>query len=189
MLCTLNCLGKKDIQSDAKCWILHVFNKHLWKCQWVKNKSTRIQLSFAPGHTQILSHSCGEKSGEGLGTLLRYRPETVNSISKTSSPFPARDVAMIPGLLSIFLHGCEIKSGSSLDMRLDAAGIWFQDIPKTCQILSPLIYWADEQKTVYIVTLSGVLCSGKVQFVAWSPIRSKDILHCQYLTYYTVVTH
>ena len=37
-----------------------------------------------------------------------------------SPPFPARDVdvAMIPGLLPIFLHGCEIKSGSGLGTRL-----------------------------------------------------------------------
>ena len=30
-----------------------------------------------------------------------------------SSPFPVCDILMIPGLL-IFLHGCEIKSGSGL---------------------------------------------------------------------------
>ena len=35
-----------------------------------------------------------------------------------SPPFPVCDVAMIPGLLPIFLHGCEIKSGSGLGMRL-----------------------------------------------------------------------
>ena len=33
-------------------------------------------------------------------------------------PFPVRDVVMVPGLLPIFLHGCEIKSGSGLGTRL-----------------------------------------------------------------------
>ena len=32
--------------------------------------------------------------------------------------FPVRDVVLIPGLLPIFLHGCEIKSGSGLGTRL-----------------------------------------------------------------------
>ena len=27
-------------------------------------------LASSPGHSQILSHSCGEKSGEGLGSEL-----------------------------------------------------------------------------------------------------------------------
>ena len=29
-----------------------------------------------------------------------------------------RDVVLVPGLLPIFLHGCEIKSGSGLGTRL-----------------------------------------------------------------------
>ena len=33
-------------------------------------------------------------------------------------PFPVRDVVLIPGLLPIFLHHCEIKSGSGLGTRL-----------------------------------------------------------------------
>ena len=39
---------------------------------------------------------------------------------KSSPPFPVRDVVMVPGLLPIFLHGCEIKSGSGLGTRLVA---------------------------------------------------------------------
>ena len=35
---------------------------------------------------------------------------------KPSPPFSACDTAVIPGL--IFLHGCEIKSGSGLETRL-----------------------------------------------------------------------
>ena len=37
----------------------------------------------------------------------------------SSPPFPVCDIAMIPGLLPIFLHSCEIKSGSGLRTRLD----------------------------------------------------------------------
>ena len=39
-------------------------------------------------------------------------------ITKLSPPFPVRDVALIPGLLPIFLHSCEIKSGRDLGTRL-----------------------------------------------------------------------
>ena len=35
-----------------------------------------------------------------------------------SPPFPVRDVVLLPGLLPIFLHGCEIKSGRGLGTRL-----------------------------------------------------------------------
>ena len=38
-------------------------------------------LASSLGHSQILYHSCGEKSGEGLGSKLRHRPEMVDSIS------------------------------------------------------------------------------------------------------------
>ena len=36
----------------------------------------------------------------------------------TESTILVRDVAMIPDLLPIFRHGCEIKSGSGLGKRL-----------------------------------------------------------------------
>ena len=43
-------------------------------------------------------------------------------------PFLARDVAMIPGLLPIFLHGCEIKSGGGLGTRLiNMKPLWVKD--------------------------------------------------------------
>ena len=83
-----------------------------------------IGLALSPGHSQILSHSCGEKLGEGLGSLLHHRLAsswTGNGglgLYQPSPPFPVRDVPMIPGLLPIFLHGCEIKSGSGLGTRL-----------------------------------------------------------------------
>ena len=38
-------------------------------------------LASSPAHSQMLSHSCGEKSGEGLGTLLHHEPEMANSVS------------------------------------------------------------------------------------------------------------
>ena len=83
---------------------------------------TTTQLALSPGHSQILFCSCGEKLGEGLRSLLCHRPEMVDTVSTNRDhitylpclPFPARDVAMIPGLLLIFLHSCEIKFGSGL---------------------------------------------------------------------------
>jgi len=35
-----------------------------------------------------------------------------------SPPFPVRDIVLIQGLLPIFFHSCEIKSGSGLRTRL-----------------------------------------------------------------------
>ena len=73
-------------------------------------------LASLSGCSQILSHSRGEKLGEGFGSLLRHRLEMVDSVSinRASPPFPVHDIVLIPGLLQIFLHGCEIKSGSGL---------------------------------------------------------------------------
>ena len=42
---------------------------------------TCLELASSPGHAQILSHSHGERSGEGLGTLLYHRPEMADSVS------------------------------------------------------------------------------------------------------------
>ena len=38
-------------------------------------------VASSPGHSQILSHSHGEKSGEGLVPLLRHGTEMVDSVS------------------------------------------------------------------------------------------------------------
>ena len=38
-------------------------------------------VASSPGPSQILSRSCGEKSGEGLGAKLRHRPEMVDLVS------------------------------------------------------------------------------------------------------------
>ena len=40
-----------------------------------------VNIASSPGHSQILSRSRGEKSGEGLVPLLRHRPEMVDSVS------------------------------------------------------------------------------------------------------------
>ena len=39
-------------------------------------------------------------------------------LTESSPSFPVRDVVLIPGLLPIFLYGCEIKSRSGLGTRL-----------------------------------------------------------------------
>ena len=39
------------------------------------------KLASSLGHSQILSRSCGEKSGEGLVPLLPHEPEMVDSVS------------------------------------------------------------------------------------------------------------
>ena len=38
-------------------------------------------LASSPGHSQILSRSRGEKSGEGLGSKIHHGPEMVESVS------------------------------------------------------------------------------------------------------------
>ena len=43
-------------------------------------------------------------SRTGNGGLGQYKP---------SPPFPVHDVVLIPGLLPIFLHGCEINLGGA----------------------------------------------------------------------------
>ena len=59
------------------------------------------KVALYPGPSHILSHSHGEKSGEGLGSKLRHRPEMVDSVDP-SPPFPVCDVVLILGLL----HSC-----------------------------------------------------------------------------------
>ena len=67
-----------------------------------------------------------EAVGKHLGKLLLFAwlltghivCGHVAIITKPSPQFLVCDVVLIPGLLLIFLHGCEIKSGSSLETRL-----------------------------------------------------------------------
>ena len=66
-----------------------------------------------------------KKLGDGWGgiTSLALTPHEVFTSSKGRGggkcpPVMAHDVAMIPGLLWIFLHGCKVKYGSGLGTRL-----------------------------------------------------------------------
>ena len=63
-----------------------------------------IDLPSSPGHSQILSRSHGEKSGEGLGSKLSHGPEMVDSVSTS--------------VCTNQVHHFRIKSGSGLGMRL-----------------------------------------------------------------------
>ena len=52
----------------------------------------------------------------------RHSEKANNSVAKEVKliaipPFPVCDTVLIPGLLPIFLHGCEIKSGRGLGTR------------------------------------------------------------------------
>ena len=65
-----------------------------------------------------------------LGKLLLFAPlltgcilhRHVAIITNPSPPFPVHDVVLIPGILPIFLHGCEIKSGSGLGRGYGTVG-------------------------------------------------------------------
>ena len=48
---------------------------------WKLGGQGKQQLALSPGHSQTLSHSRGEKLGEGLGLLLHHGPEMVDSVS------------------------------------------------------------------------------------------------------------
>ena len=76
----------------------------------------QVNRSLVPRPLTDLFHSHREKLGQGLGSLLRHRPEMVDSVSMWTRF--VLTIAMIPGLLLIFLHGYEIESGSGLGTRL-----------------------------------------------------------------------
>ena len=46
----------------------------------LKTVTCTVHIASSPGHSQILSRSRGEKSGEGLGAKLRHGPEMVDSV-------------------------------------------------------------------------------------------------------------
>jgi len=97
VLSKLICFYKQSFSSNCFKWCIHV--------------------ASSPGHSQILSCSCGEKLGEGLGSLLRHGPEIVDSVSM-NQVHHFWSLTMITGLLPIFLHGCKIKSENGLGTRL-----------------------------------------------------------------------
>ena len=52
-----------------------------------------------------------------------------------SPPFPVHDVVLLPGLLPIFLHGCEIKSGRGLGTRLGVCDVYLKQ--QQCFLVGP----------------------------------------------------
>ena len=121
-------------------------------------------LASSSGHSQILSCSHGEKSGEGLGSLLHHRLEVVDTVSMNrvhvtywpSPPFPVRDVVLIPGLLPIFLQDCKIKSGSGLGTRLSP---WFKKLSSGKSYSFDLLYTR---------VVEGLICIHTNAFPYWS---------------------
>ena len=53
----------------------------LWAYLGTSQLENTNHIASSPGHSQILSHSCGEKSGEGLGLKLSHGPEMVDLVS------------------------------------------------------------------------------------------------------------
>ena len=79
----------------------------------------------SPLDSQILSRSSGEKSGEGLGSKLRHGLEMVDSVSTLTR------TRFVLTKSTIFLHDCEIKSGSGLGTRL----VYVVKFPGTNQVV------------------------------------------------------
>ena len=71
------------------------------------------------------------------------------------SPFPVNDVVLVPALLSIFLHSCEIKSGSGLGTRLYFA--------HNCTKHRPRLLPSQSEATPHENHLYNVQCSGDLQ--------------------------
>ena len=99
------------------------------QCLWTCSQATpRFYLaavekncSLATWYLQSLQlrTKCLSKTLLSTGHILHRH---IAIIMKPSPPFPISDVVMVQGLLLIFLHSCEIKSGSGLGTRL-VAGI------------------------------------------------------------------
>ena len=69
--------GEREINSSAATRECYSYHNFLLSAMLVYNYkdapilSIAVRLASSPGHSQILSHSRGEKSGEGLGSKLR----------------------------------------------------------------------------------------------------------------------
>ena len=89
------CRGKHDIvfiHVYCVCGLPERYDTQMIECEqcqkWFHFKCMKLVtepdswvcLASSPGHSQILSHSRGEKSGEGLVPILRHGPEMVDSI-------------------------------------------------------------------------------------------------------------
>ena len=82
--------------------------------------STYVCTSFVSDLVLVKSIAIGKMCQGKLDSLSRLvlAAYCVIIITKLSLPFPVCGVAMVAGLLLIFLHICEIKSGSYLGVRL-----------------------------------------------------------------------
>ena len=68
-------LIRKKVKNGA--FVPHTFSGRFWGGKGI---------ALFPGHSQILSRSRGEKSGEGLLPILRHGPEMVDSVSDGKVP-------------------------------------------------------------------------------------------------------
>ena len=78
---------EREINSSAATRECYSYHNFLLSAMLVYNYkdapilSIAVRLASSPGHSQILSHSRGEKSGEGLGSKLHHGSEMVDSVS------------------------------------------------------------------------------------------------------------
>ena len=90
--------------------------------------SAYVYTSFASNLVLAKTIAVGKTQRQPLlfdcwltGGLLRGHIAIIRKLSPhyvLSTLFSVHDVVLVPGLLPILLHGCEIKSGSSLGTRL-----------------------------------------------------------------------
>ena len=66
-----------------------------WQLSSICNFWHSYSLASSPGHSQILSRSRGEKSGEGLRSLLHHGPEMVDMVILDISPLLVRNVDLV----------------------------------------------------------------------------------------------
>ena len=85
-------------------------------------------LSLVPRSLQDFIHTAVEKNWEKTWDHCYVMGRKWWTGLVPSPPFLVCDVAMFPGLLPIFLHGCEIKSGSVLGTRLQVPVVLFQEL-------------------------------------------------------------
>ena len=74
-------LAKRLLAFDSLCGATARVTECLLAYYRCFRMSTRLLHSLVSRPPQILSHSHGEKSGEGLGSKLRHGPEMVDSVS------------------------------------------------------------------------------------------------------------
>ena len=123
---------------------------HAWVWDWRSSS-----LASSPGHSQILSRSHGEKSGEGLGSKLCHGLEMVDSVS-TNRVHHFRSVTYLwsQAFSQFFFHGCEIKSGRGRGTRLLHHFISFSVLCDRLEEECASVQWPlTSAPVLYIVTL------------------------------------